>query len=70
VRIGRYSFVGTSCVVLRGAELPDYSVLAAGSTLARAQQETFTLYSGVPAQPVKPLDRDSEYFRRTRGYVD
>ena len=70
VRIGRYCFVGTSCVVLRGAELPDCSVLAAGSTLARAFQEPFTLYSGVPALPVKPLDRDSEYFRRTRGYVD
>jgi acetyltransferase-like isoleucine patch superfamily enzyme len=70
VRIGRYCFVGTSCVVLRGAELPDCSVLAAGSTLARAFQEPFTLYSGVPAQPVKQLDRDAEYFRRTRGYVD
>jgi hypothetical protein len=57
-------------VVLRGAELPDCSVLAAGSTLARAFQEPFTLYSGVPAQPVKALDRDAEYFRRTRGYVD
>ena len=70
VRIGRYCFIGTSCVVLKGAKLPDCSVLAAGSTLARAYEETFTLYSGVPALPVKPLDRDAEYFRRTRGYVD
>lgn len=70
VRIGRYCFVGTSCVVLKGAELPDCSVLAAGSTLARAYGDTFTLYSGVPALPVKPLDRDSEYFSRVRGYVD
>jgi acetyltransferase-like isoleucine patch superfamily enzyme len=70
VRIGRYCFVGTSCVVLKGAELPDCSVLAAGSSLARAYGDTFTLYSGVPALPVKPLDRDSEYFRRVRGFVD
>jgi acetyltransferase-like isoleucine patch superfamily enzyme len=70
VRIGRYCFVGTQCVVLKGAELPECSVLAAGSTLVRAHQEPFTLYSGVPAQPVKPIDRDAEYFRRTRGYVD
>jgi acetyltransferase-like isoleucine patch superfamily enzyme len=70
VRIGRYSFVGTSCVVLKGAVLPDFSVLAAGSSLARAYDDTFTLYSGVPALPVKPLDRDAEYFRRERGYVD
>jgi acetyltransferase-like isoleucine patch superfamily enzyme len=70
VRIGRYCFVGTACVVLKGAELPECSVLAAGSTLARAYQESFTLYSGVPALPVKALDRDAEYFRRTRGHVD
>ena len=70
VRIGRYCFVGTACVVLKGAELPDCSVLAAGSSLARAFDQPFTLYSGVPAQPVKPLDREAEYFRRTRGYVD
>jgi acetyltransferase-like isoleucine patch superfamily enzyme len=70
VRIGRYCFVGTACVVLKGARLPECSVLAAGSTLARAYDETFTLYSGVPALPVKALDRDAEYFRRTRGHVD
>jgi acetyltransferase-like isoleucine patch superfamily enzyme len=70
VRIGRYCFVGTACVVLKGAELPECSVLAAGSSLARAFDRTFTLYSGVPAQPVKALDRDAEYFRRTRGHVE
>jgi acetyltransferase-like isoleucine patch superfamily enzyme len=70
VRIGRYGFVGTGCVVLKGAELPDCSVLAAGSSLVRAFGDPFTLYSGVPATPVKPLDRDAEYFRRTRGFVD
>jgi len=70
VRIGRYCFVGTASVVLKGAELPDCSVLAAGSTLTRAFDETFTLYSGVPAQAVKALDRDAEYFRRQRGHVD
>jgi acetyltransferase-like isoleucine patch superfamily enzyme len=69
VRIGRYCFVGTACVVLKGAELPDCSVLAAGSSLSHAFGDPFTLYSGVPAKPVKPLDRDAEYFRRTAGFV-
>ncbi len=69
VRIGRYCFVGTACVLLKGSVLPDCSVLAAGSSLSRAYGDTFTLYSGVPATPVKPLDRDAEYFRRTRGFV-
>jgi acetyltransferase-like isoleucine patch superfamily enzyme len=69
VHIGRYCFVGTGCVVLKGANLPEFSVLGAGSTLARAFGESYTLYSGVPAQPVKQLDRDSAYFRRERGFV-
>lgn len=70
VSIGRYCFVGTGCVVLKGARLPDCSVLAAASSLARAYEEPFTLYSGVPATPVKPLARDSAYFSRARGFVD
>jgi hypothetical protein len=45
-------------------------VLAAGSTLARAFDEPFTLYSGVPAAAVKSLDKDYAYFSRTRGFVD
>jgi hypothetical protein len=70
VSIGRYCFVGTGCVVLKGARLPEYSVLAAGSSLARAYEEAFTLYSGVPATPVKLLPRESAYFSRVRGFVD
>jgi acetyltransferase-like isoleucine patch superfamily enzyme len=70
VSIGRYCFVGTGCVVLKGARLPECSVLAAGSSLARAHDETFTLYSGVPAMPVKALPRESAYFSRVRGFVD
>ncbi len=70
VTIGCYCFVGTACVVLKGARLPDCSVLAAGSSLARAHEEPFTLYSGVPATPVKALERDGAYFSRVRGFVD
>jgi acetyltransferase-like isoleucine patch superfamily enzyme len=61
--------VGTGCVVLKGARLPDCSVLAAGSSLARPFEETFTLYSGVPAAPVKALDRGCAYFSRATGFV-
>jgi hypothetical protein len=70
VSIGRYCFVGTGCVVLKGARLPDYSVLAAASSLARGFDEPYTLYSGVPAAPVKALDRESAYFSRASGFVD
>jgi acetyltransferase-like isoleucine patch superfamily enzyme len=57
VRIGRYCFVGTACVVLKGSRLPDYSILAASSCLNRSFEETFSLYSGTPAARVKDLDR-------------
>ena len=70
VRIGRYCFIGTGCVVLKGARLPDFSVLAANSSLVRSFEEPFTLYSGVPATAVKGLDRNAAYFHRSRGYVD
>jgi carbonic anhydrase/acetyltransferase-like protein (isoleucine patch superfamily) len=70
VRIGRYCFVGTGCVILKGSLLPDYSVLAASSCLSRGFEETFGLYSGVPATHVRALDRDALYFHRQQGFVD
>jgi acetyltransferase-like isoleucine patch superfamily enzyme len=70
VRIGRYCFVGTGCVVLKGARLPDYSILAANSCLSRGFEETFSLYSGVPATHVKSLDRAALYFHREQGFVE
>ena len=70
VSIGRFCFVGTGVVILKGSVLPDYSVLGAGSVLAKPMTEPYTLYSGVPAVPVSELDKDSKYFTRDTGFVD
>jgi acetyltransferase-like isoleucine patch superfamily enzyme len=70
VSIGRYCFVGTGVIILKGARRPDYSVLSAGSVLANAMADTSMLYSGVPAVAVTPLDRELGYFQRTRGFVN
>ncbi len=70
VHIGRYCFVGTGCVILKGSRLPDYSVLQANSTLASAFEQPYTLYSGVPAHEARSLPRDYAYFSRERGYVE
>ena len=70
ISIGRYCFVGTGVVILKGARLPDYSILSAGSVLAAAMSDSFMLYSGVPAVAVKPLDRASSYFHRPQGFVN
>jgi acetyltransferase-like isoleucine patch superfamily enzyme len=69
VSIGRYCFVGTGVIILKGAYLPDCSILSAGSVLASAMSENFVLYSGVPAVAIKSLDRDSGYFQRMQGFV-
>jgi acetyltransferase-like isoleucine patch superfamily enzyme len=68
VRIGAYCFVGTQVVILKGARLPDFSVLGAGSILAHAMTDTYTLYSGVPARPIRQLDATSRYFSRAVGF--
>lgn len=57
VRIGARSFVGARCLLLGGAVLPDRSVLAAGSVLARARQGASPgLWAGVPAVLRGPID--------------
>jgi hypothetical protein len=70
VYIGCYCFVGTRVVLLKGAALPSYSVLSAGSVLARHETATHHLYSGNPASPVRALSEDLPYFQREVGYVD
>jgi serine acetyltransferase len=70
VRIGDFCFVGTDCVLLGGASLPDYSVLGAKSLLNKSYCETYYLYAGVPARPVKKLPSGAKYFTRAMGFVN
>jgi len=67
--IGEYSFVGTNVVVLGGAVLPAYSVLGAKALLSHAYTETWTLYAGVPAKPIKAIPATAKYFTRKEGFV-
>jgi len=67
ISIGTYSFVATSTVLLPGASLPDFSVLAAGSVLRNDFKEPYGLYAGHPAVRVKELSEDMAYFRRDTG---
>jgi len=71
VRLGKYCFIGTGCIILPGSSLPDYSVLGAGGVLTRRQSETHMVYAGSPARPVKKLnDMEILYFKRSRHFVD
>lgn len=69
IRIGGYCFVGTNAVLLGGAVLPDYSILSAKSLLNKPLQESYWLYGGVPAAPLRTLPRDYGYFNRDSGVV-
>lgn len=70
VHIGRYCFVGTSCIILAGSVLPDYCVLGAGAVLNKAFTETHALYAGNPAVFRKKLDPETTlYFHRTTSDV-
>jgi hypothetical protein len=70
VTIGEYCFVGTNCVLLGGAVLPDRCVLGAKSLLNKAFTEAGYLYGGVPARALQPLPlEDNAYFRRDTGFV-
>ena len=69
VSVGDYCFVGTNCVLLGGSALPDFSVLGAKSLLNKTFTETYQLYGGVPARPIKALSRECKYFQRTEGFV-
>ncbi len=69
INIGKHSMVGTCCVLLKGANLPDNSTLAANSTLHKAFQTPYRVYSGVPAAEIKSLPEDSQFFSRTSRFV-
>ncbi len=61
VRIGKHVVVGLNSVILPGAEIGDGSVIAAGAVIPKNTiVEPRSIYSGVPAQPVrKHADRSS-----------
>jgi acetyltransferase-like isoleucine patch superfamily enzyme len=69
VHIGAYCFTGTSCVIVAGARLPNFSILGGNSLLNRTYDEEYTFYEGVPARPVRKLDPAMAYFARSVGFV-
>ncbi len=70
VVIGDYCFIGTGCIILGGAALPDYSVLGAGALLSKNFKEPNCLFGGVPAKFIKKIDKEEAlYFKREVGFV-
>lgn len=69
IEVGDYCFVGTDSVLLGGSALPHHSVLGAKSLLNKKRETPYHLYAGVPAEPIKELPQNLQYFCRTEGFV-
>lgn len=54
--IGRGAWVGANCTLLKGAYLPENSVLAANSCLTKSMTIPNAIYGGVPAKFIKVYD--------------
>ncbi len=69
VHIGANGFIGTGCIFLPGARVPDACVIGAGSVVPGPLHEANTLYAGNPVQARRTLAGDLAYFQRSAGYV-
>lgn len=69
IKIGAYTMIGTGSTLLPGACVPDRAVLGAGSIVTGPLTESFYLYAGAPARPVRKLSPTLKYFDRTHGHI-
>jgi len=69
IEIGSYCLIGTSSVILKGALVPDYCIIAAGAVVTHPLSSNWTLYGGVPAREISVIKETDQYFRRKVGFV-
>ena len=67
--IGARCFIGTGCIILKGAEIADKVIVAAGSVVTGNLKEECSIYGGNPAAKFRSLDADAKYFTRSVGMV-
>lgn len=70
VRIGERCMIGSGVLLLAGVEIADRVVVAAGAVVGRPLADAETLYGGVPARPIKPLDPAAAFFTRKDAFVE
>ena len=64
VEIGDYSAVMTACVLMSGTRVPSRAIVSAGSVVNTRLKAERTFYRGNPAEPVRELPEDLDYFVR------
>lgn len=68
IKIGKYSFIGTRVTILKGSEIPSYSVIGACSMVNKKLETPYCLYGGVPCKFIKEI-KDYKFFQRKEGFV-
>lgn len=68
--IGAYCFIGTGVIILKGVTIPGYTIVAAGSVVAKSLPASRAVYGGNPAAKLKDTGTDVSYFSRDSGNVD
>lgn len=56
--IGYYSWIGMNSIVTAGVTLGTRTIVAAGAVITKSYPDGFVVLAGVPAKPVKYLDKD------------
>jgi acetyltransferase-like isoleucine patch superfamily enzyme len=69
IRIGTYCFLGSGVILLKGATVPDFCVIAAGSVVNKPLPLPGYIYAGSPINRVRPVDTKQGYFNRASGSV-
>ena len=54
--VGRGAWIAANCTLVKGAVLPQNSVLAANSCLIKKMEISNAIYGGVPAQLIKIIN--------------
>lgn len=69
IRIGEYVFIGSGAIVLKNVTIPHHVVISAGSLIKRSLPDSYWLYEGVPAAPVRQVDSSWGFFTRQQGSI-
>lgn len=69
VTIGSYCLVGTGAIILKGSNVPDRCVIAAGSVVYKDLSEPGFVYGGNPPKKLREINSNDQYFNRVKGRV-
>jgi acyl-[acyl carrier protein]--UDP-N-acetylglucosamine O-acyltransferase len=64
ITIGAYTMVGAGSIILKGVNIPDRCVVAAGSVVSHAGPETYALIGGNPAVFQRSIPETAKLFKR------